>query len=104
MPIRRPDPRLAMKTPPEKRPMSPRSTGNAGNPMLLRCSAKLQREESVIHVVSDRLDDMTARLNTLREHTADGDFPPRRKPPLTLPERVLGYDARDIIITSRNFR
>jgi len=27
-----------------------------------------------------------------------------RKLPLALPERVPGYDARDIVITSRNFR
>jgi SAM-dependent methyltransferase len=33
----------------------------------------LQREESVIHVVADRLDDMITRLNTLRERTGDDD-------------------------------
>ena len=34
-----------------------------------------------------------------------GDDPrPMRKPPLALPERVPGYDPRDIVITSRNFR
>jgi DNA polymerase III alpha subunit len=36
---------------------------------LLRCTGKLQREESVIHVVADRLDDLTPRLNTLRDRT-----------------------------------
>jgi error-prone DNA polymerase len=71
---------------------------------LLRCTGKLQREESVIHVVADRLDDLTSRLNTLRERTGDVEMRPRRKPPLALPERVPGYDARDIVITSRNFR
>jgi error-prone DNA polymerase len=71
---------------------------------LLRCTGKLQREESVIHVVADRLDDLTARLNTLRDRTGDVEMRPRRKPPLALPERVPGYDARDIVITSRNFR
>jgi len=38
---------------------------------LLRCTGKLQREESVIHVVADRLDDLTSRLNTLRERTSE---------------------------------
>jgi len=71
---------------------------------LLRCTGKLQREESVIHVVADRLDDLTPRLNTLRDRT--GETEPRliRKQPLALPERVPGYDPRDIVITSRNFR
>jgi error-prone DNA polymerase len=71
---------------------------------LLRCTGKLQREESVIHVVADRLDDMTARLHTLRERTGDAEAQPMRKPPFALPEKVPGYDARDIVITSRNFR
>jgi len=71
---------------------------------LLRCTGKLQREESVIHVVADRLDDMTARLHTLRDRTGDADSPPRHKPPFALPEKLPGYDARDIVITSRNFR
>ncbi len=72
--------------------------------ILLRCTGKLQREESVIHVVADRLDDMTPRLNTLRGRTGDAEPRPMRKSPLALPERVPGYDARDIVITSRNFR
>ena len=71
---------------------------------LLRCTGKLQREESVIHVVADRLADMTPRLNTLRDRTGETEPRPPRKPPLALPERVPGYDARDIVITSRNFR
>ncbi len=71
---------------------------------LLSCTGKLQREESVIHVVADRLDDLTPRLNTLRDRTGDAEPRPRRKPPLALPERVPGYDPRDIVITSRNFR
>jgi error-prone DNA polymerase len=71
---------------------------------LLCCTGKLQREESVIHVVADRLDDMTARLNTLRDRTGDAEPRPMRKPPFALPERVPGYDARDIVISSRNFR
>ncbi len=71
---------------------------------LLSCTGKLQREESVIHVVADRLDDLTPRLNTLRDRTGEAEPRPRRKPPLALPERVPGYDPRDIVITSRNFR
>ncbi len=38
---------------------------------LLRCTGRLQREESVIHVVADHLADLTPRLNTLRERTGD---------------------------------
>jgi len=71
---------------------------------LLRCTGKLQREESVIHVVADRLDDLTPRLNTLRERTGEAEPGPLRKPPFALPERMPGYDVRDIVITSRNFR
>jgi error-prone DNA polymerase len=71
---------------------------------LLRCAGKLQREESVIHVVANRLDDLTPRLNTLRDRTGETEPRPLRKPPLALPERVPGYDPRDIVITSRNFR
>ena len=71
---------------------------------LLCCTGKLQREESVIHVVADRLADMTPRLNTLRDRTGDADLRPTRRSPLALPEKVPGYDPRDIVITSRNFR
>ena len=71
---------------------------------LLRCTGKLQREESVIHIVADRLDDMTLRLNTLRDRTGEPEPRSTRKPPFALPERVPGYDVRDIVITSRNFR
>src|SRR6516225_6764514 len=71
---------------------------------LLCCTGKLQREESVIHVVAERLDDLTPRLNTLRDRTGETEPRPLRKPPLVLPEKVPGYDARDIVITSRNFR
>jgi DNA polymerase III alpha subunit len=67
---------------------------------LLRCTGKLQREESVIHVVADHLEDMTPRLNTLRNHT--GEAAP--KPPFTSPAKPPGYDPRDIVITSRDFR
>jgi DNA polymerase III alpha subunit len=71
---------------------------------LLRCTGKLQREESVIHVVADRLADMTPRLNTLRNLTGEGESRPAPKPPFTSPAKPPGYDPRDIVITSRNFR
>jgi error-prone DNA polymerase len=72
---------------------------------LLRCTGKLQREESVIHVVADRLEDMTPRLNTLRNHTGEAVNPrPAPKPPFTSPAKPPGYDPRDIVIASRNFR
>jgi error-prone DNA polymerase len=71
---------------------------------LLRCTGKLQREESVIHIVADHLEDMTTRLNTLRDRTGDTELRPMRKPLLALPEKVPGYDPRDIVIASRNFR
>jgi error-prone DNA polymerase len=70
---------------------------------LLYCRGRLQREESVIHIVAEDLQDWTRRLNTLRERT--GSEPaPRRKPPFALPEKIPGYDARDIVIPSRDFR
>jgi DNA polymerase III alpha subunit len=71
---------------------------------LLCCTGKLQREESVIHVVADRLQDMTARLNTLRDRTGSGEHRSAQKPPFAPSAKPPGYDARDIVITSRNFR
>jgi DNA polymerase III alpha subunit len=72
---------------------------------LLRCTGKLQREESVIHVVADRLEDMTPRLNTLRDRTGDTVAPrPAPKTPFASAAKPPGYDPRDIVITSRNFR
>jgi error-prone DNA polymerase len=76
---------------------------------LLYCRGRLQREESVIHIVADDLRDWTRRLNTLREHTGrertgDPPLPARHKPPFALPEKIPGYDARDIVIPSRDFR
>jgi len=71
---------------------------------LLRCTGKLQREESVIHIVADRLEDMTPRLHTLRDRTGDADFRPLSKPPFAPAVKPPGYDARDIVISSRNFR
>jgi len=71
---------------------------------LLRCTGKLQREESVIHIVADRLEDITPRLNTLRDRTGDGEPQPKPKPPFAPPMKPPGYDPRDIVINSRNFR
>ena len=71
---------------------------------LLRCTGKLQREESVIHVVADRLEDMTPRLNTLRDRTDEAESRPAPKPPFAPAVKPPGYDARDIVISSRNFR
>jgi error-prone DNA polymerase len=71
---------------------------------LLRCTGKLQREESVIHIVADRLEDMTPRLNTLRDRAGDAELRPAPKPLLTPPVKPPGYDPRDIVINSRNFR
>ncbi|MGC2414420.1 MAG: OB-fold nucleic acid binding domain-containing protein, partial [Stellaceae bacterium] len=76
---------------------------------LLYCRGRLQREESVIHLVAEDLRDMTVRLNTLRERTGrertGGEKPlPRTKPPFALRERIPGYDSHDLAIPSRDFR
>ncbi|HEX3954374.1 MAG TPA: error-prone DNA polymerase [Stellaceae bacterium] len=76
---------------------------------LLYCRGRLQREEGVIHLVADDLRDWTARLNTLRDRSGDeeppsGKPPSGKKPPLVSPRRIPGYDARDIVIPSRDFR
>jgi len=68
---------------------------------LLCCTGRLQREESVIHVVADRLSDMTPRLHTLRQR--DGDDRPRQQP-FALPQKAPGCDPREIVIPSRDFR
>jgi error-prone DNA polymerase len=76
---------------------------------LLYCRGRLQREESVIHLVAEDLRDMTGRLGTLRERTGrertgDGPLPSPGKAPFALRERIPGYDPRDLVVTSRNFR
>ncbi len=71
---------------------------------LLYCRGRLQREESVIHIVAEDLRDWTARLNTLRERNGDDKLPPRAKPPIALRERLPGYDAHDLVVPSRDFR
>ncbi|HTV46395.1 MAG TPA: error-prone DNA polymerase [Stellaceae bacterium] len=65
---------------------------------LLSCTGRLQREERVIHVVADRLADLTPRFDTLRERTGAAD------PPFGLPNIMPGSAARDIVVRSRNFR
>jgi len=72
---------------------------------LLYCRGRLQREESVIHIVAEDLKDWTRRLGTLRDRTgAELPSPNARKSPLALPERIPGYDPREIVIPSRDFR
>jgi hypothetical protein len=63
----------------------------------------LQREESVIHIVAEDLRDWTRRLNTLHDRTGAAPPPETRKSP-ALPERIPGYDPREIVIPSRDFR
>jgi error-prone DNA polymerase len=64
---------------------------------LLGCTGKLQREESVIHIVADRLEDLTPRLHRLRE-CHDEDAPPA-------PSAIAGAgNRRDFAIPARNFR
>jgi error-prone DNA polymerase len=70
---------------------------------LLGCTGKLQREEGVIHIVAERLDDLTRRLDTLRERTGE-DAPPPGRPPFTVPIKAPGYDVRDLVVPARNFR
>ncbi len=81
---------------------------------LLYCRGRLQREESVIHIVAEDLRDMTVRLGSLRERTGrertgrerTGNAPllPLRKPALAQRERLPGYDSHDLAIASRDFR
>jgi error-prone DNA polymerase len=70
---------------------------------LLRSTGKLQREESVIHIVAERLDDWTPRLRTLRDYSGD-EAERAVKPPFASSVKLPGCDPGDIIIASRNFR
>jgi hypothetical protein len=70
----------------------------------VRCTGKLQREKSVIHIIVDHLDDMP-RLSTPCA-TALAIPEPRvsSKPPFVSTAKTPGYDARDSVIARRNFR
>jgi error-prone DNA polymerase len=70
----------------------------------LRCTGKLQREESVIHVVAERLEDLTSRLSLLRDRTGDAGTGHAPKPPFASAAKPPGYDPREIVTASRNFR
>jgi error-prone DNA polymerase len=71
---------------------------------LLYCRGRLQREGSVIHIVAEALRDCTHRLNTLRERShRDLPLVPARQP-FPPPRRIPGYDPREIVIPSRDFR
>ena len=62
------------------------------------------RDDNVIHIVAEDLKDWTRRLNTLRDRTGNEPPPSIRKSPFSLPERIPGYDPREIVIPSRDFR
>jgi error-prone DNA polymerase len=68
---------------------------------LLYCRGRLQREESVIHIVADDLRDWTRRLATLRERTGDEPVPAEPAFPRAPP---LGHEMPDLVIRSRDFR
>ncbi len=65
---------------------------------LLYCRGRLQREESVIHLVAEDLRDWTARLDALRERNIEPLSPAKPR------HRIPGRDGRDLVIPSRNFR
>jgi error-prone DNA polymerase len=71
---------------------------------LLGCVGKLQREQNVIHIVAERLADLTQRLDALRELGGDDGPWPAAKTPFSVPPREPGSDARDLVIPARNFR
>jgi error-prone DNA polymerase len=57
---------------------------------FLGCNGRLQKEEGVIHVVAERLDDLTGRLSRLRER----DRPELERTPLS-PAGTLAVKSRD---------
>jgi error-prone DNA polymerase len=67
---------------------------------LLYCRGRLQREESVIHIVAEDLQDWSARLATLRER---GGAPLPGLASSAAP-RPFGRAAHDLVIASRDFR
>ena len=72
---------------------------------LLYCRGRLQREDSVIHLVAEELRDWTARLGTLRDRTGDEMPPSPHEKPVPAPrERLPGHGQSDLVVTSRDFR
>jgi error-prone DNA polymerase len=84
---------------------------------LLRCTGKLQREGLVIHVVAERLVDLSYRLRQLRDGTLPGSpeaaegaarLWPRplgvSKKPLAAAGTKFRREPDDLVIHSRNFR
>ncbi len=71
---------------------------------LLYCRGRLQREESVIHLVAEDLKDWTARLNTLRDRTGDDTPPPPGGPGAAPRRHIPGYDPSALVVASRDFR
>src|SRR5207253_6367036 len=69
---------------------------------LLYCRGRLQREENVIHIVAEDLKDWTRRLGTLRDRTGNEPPPAARESSFALPERIPGYDPREIVLPSRD--
>jgi error-prone DNA polymerase len=66
--------------------------------ILLDCTGRLQREESVVHIVAERLADLTPRLHRLRALTGDG--PPAKRSV----GGATGHAACDLRAPARNFR
>ncbi len=79
---------------------------------LLGVEGKLQREGSVIHVVSDKLYDFSYRLGELitpaspeeSSHAPNGRGEFRAKPPFTEPRAILGKTPRTVLPGSRDFK
>jgi len=85
------------------RASAPALTAAALHPTLFR-TGKLQRDESVIHVLGERLDDPSPRLRTLRDCTGDTESGSASKPLFASAVKPPGYDPREIAIASRDFR
>ena len=66
---------------------------------LLGCIGRLQREGLVMHIVAEKLIDLSPRLRQLRRGVA---APPRHGPGEVPPQRPA--EAADLVIPSRDFR
>jgi error-prone DNA polymerase len=71
---------------------------------LLYCRGRLQREESVIHLVAEDLKDWTARLDTLRDRNDNEAPPPGDGRRGTDRRPMLGADPPGLVVASRDFR